>query len=349
MTVRRDDAGRLVERAARPTPRPATADAVAESVIHAEVDRQTDPEELDALRGPPAARDRRGARRGRGLAGDAQRGRSRSPPSSSATPAPLDPDERRRDARRSSRWLADHNFTFLGYREYDIVERRRRACSWSPVDGLGPRHPAPAVRTRQLAPLRRAAARGARERALEPYLLNLTKANSRATVHRPAYLDYVGRQALRRRRAGGRRAPLPRPLHDTAYHASPREIPILRRKVDAVLARAAFPHDSHNEKALHRDPRDPPARRAVPDPGRRAVRDRDRRSCTWASASALRLFVRRDTFGRFLSCLVFVPRDRFNTENRRRIEAILQRHLPGLDASTTRRASRSRCSCGCTT
>ena len=135
----------------------------------------------------------------------------------------------------------------------------------------------------------------------------------------------------------------------TAYHASPREIPILRRKVDAVLERAAFPHGQPQREGAARDPRELPARRAVPDL-RSTTCSRSRwGSCTWASASALRLFVRRDTFDRFLSCLVFVPRDRFNTENRRRIERDPAAGRPGPRASTTRRASPSRCWCGCTT
>ena len=53
------------------------------------------------------------------------------------------------------------------------------------------------------------------------------------------------------------------------------------------------------------------------------------------------LFVRRDTFGRFLSCLVFVPRDRFNTENRRRIEAILRRAFHASSSDYTTRVSES--------
>ena len=52
-----------------------------------------------------------------------------------------------------------------------------------------------------------------RELALEPHLLNLTKANSRSTVHRPAYLDYVGVKRFDSRGPRDRRAPLPRPLH----------------------------------------------------------------------------------------------------------------------------------------
>src|SRR6185436_13526420 len=77
-----------------------------------------------------------------------------------------------------------------------------------------------------------------RARALEPYLLNLTKANSRSTVHRSAFLDYVGVKRFDAQGGVvGERRFLGLYTH-TAYNASPREIPILRRKVDAVLERA---------------------------------------------------------------------------------------------------------------
>ena len=38
-----------------------------------------------------------------------------------------------------------------------------------------------------------------------------------------------------------------------------------------------------------------------------------------------RLFLRKDDYGRFMSCLVYLPRDRYNTAVRLRIEAILSR------------------------
>src|SRR5207248_3485932 len=172
------------------------------------------------------------------------------------------------------------------------------------------------------------------------YLMNLTKDNSRATVHRPSYLDY---NRVKRFDDSGRVVGEWRflGLYTTAaYHASPREIPILRRKVERVLSRAAFPHDSHNEKALieilESHPRDELLQVAVDElfeiaMGILYLGERHR----------LQLFVRRDSFGRFLSCLVFVPRDRFNTENRRRIEAILRRRLRAVSVDYTTRVSES--------
>ena len=79
----------------------------------------------------------------------------------------------------------------------------------------------------------------------------LTKANSRATVHRPSYLDYVG---VKRYGAGGEVIGERRflGLYTTAaYKSGPKTIPLLREKVERVLERAAFPPDSHDAKALN--------------------------------------------------------------------------------------------------
>ena len=55
----------------------------------------------------------------------------------------------------------------------------------------------------------------------------------------------------------------------------------------------------------------------------------------------MRLFVRRDAFGRFLSCLVYLPRERFNTENRKRVQDILQQAFGGTSVDYTTRVSES--------
>jgi glutamate dehydrogenase len=329
LIVRRDSEGRLAE--VLPPHPEQPGDATAESVIHAEVERQTDPAELESLRGHllrvigevnAAVEDwPKMRRRALDLVGELDE-----------SPPPLDAEEVG-EAKAFLAWLEDHHFTFLGYREYELVEREDGVRLTSVSDsGLGIlRQPGGTQTSRgfdKLPPRVRA-------HALEPYLLNLTKANSRATVHRPAYLDYVGVKRFDSSgRVVGERRFLGLYTH-TAYNASPTEIPILRRKVDAVLERAAFPHGSHNEKALveilETHPRDELFQTSVDElfeiaMGILYLGERQR----------LRLFVRRDAFGRFLSCLVFVPRDRFNTENRRRIERILKHafHASSIDYTT---------------
>jgi glutamate dehydrogenase len=337
MQIRRDAAGRLQEVLAPTTAEALDEDVVSESVIHAEVDRHTDPAQLEELRShllrvieeiSAAVEDWRPMRE-RVLEIAAELGDS--------PPPGLDPDEVS-EARAFLAWLEDHNFTFLGSREYELVteedELRLRAV---PGSGLGILRQAEGAATsrafNKLPP-------EVRRLALEPHLLNLTKANSRATVHRPAYLDYVGVKRFDEDgTVVGERRFLGLYTH-TAYQSRPEDIPILRRKVDAVLTRAAFPHGSHNEKALIEilaaHPRDELIQVSVDELFETAIG-----ILHLGERQRLRLFVRRDRFGRFYSCLVFVPRDRFNTDNRHRIEAILRDVTDAQSIDYTTRVSES--------
>lgn len=164
------------------------------------------------------------------------------------TPPPL-PREDVDEAHELLLWLADNRFTFLGYREYDLVSSESGdALRTVPRTGLG------ILRTKDesssesgsfatLAPEVRAKAR-------ERTLLVLTKANSRATVHRRAYLDYVG---IKRVDADGEvigeRRFLGLFTHE-AYTESITRVPVLQRKLADVLDRSGFPPNSHDGKDL---------------------------------------------------------------------------------------------------
>jgi len=314
--VRRDDDGELLEILPQPPSDSPEEGVLAESVIHAEVARQTDPAKLHELElhlgrvigEVRAAVEDWAAMRNQALdvAGEL---RSAPSPASSEDVA---------ETVAFLEWLEAHNFTFLGYREYDRN---------------GPQGPGLGI------------LRGPLERedagpSPAPRLLTLTKANSRATVHRPSYLDYVG---VKRFDADGNvigeRRFLGLYTH-TAYRASPIEIPILRRRVAAVLERAGFPHGSHNEKALleilDTYPRDELFQISTDE-----LFDVAMGILHLGERQRLRLFARRDPFGRFFSMLVFVPRDRFNTENRRRIEAILRNASSAGSIDYTTRVSES--------
>ena len=329
--VRRDDEGRLLE----VLPRDADAEeAIPESVIHAEVARHTYPAELHELEGDlrrvlgevRAAVEDWPAMRQHALELAAELGESARTGDEIA------------ETREFLTWLEDHNFTFLGYGEYDLTGGRgdsmrleRHAGS-----GLGILRTRDDDGGRSLASLPAAA----RERLLEPDPLNLTKASERATVHRPAYLDYVGVKRFDDEgRVVGERRLLGLYTH-RAYQARPGNVPILRRKVAAVLDRAGFPAGSHNEKALievlETYPRDELFQISVDELFEIAIG-----ILHLGERQRLRLFVRRDPFGRFLSCLVFVPRDRFNTENRRRIEGIIRGATGAQTVDYTTRVSES--------
>jgi glutamate dehydrogenase len=182
IAVRRDASGHLTEILPHTTESP--EGAIRESVIHVEVDRQTVSDDLETLRGHVlrvlgevrAAVEDWKAMRAQAL--DIAASLDANPP------AGVDPQEVG-EAKAFFEWLEAHNFTFLGYREYEVVDAAGD-IRLAAVDGTG------------LGILRGSGASSdgferlpppVRALALEPYLLNLTKANSRATVHRPSYLD----------------------------------------------------------------------------------------------------------------------------------------------------------------
>ncbi|HET7172770.1 MAG TPA: NAD-glutamate dehydrogenase [Nocardioidaceae bacterium] len=252
-----------------------------------------------------------------------------------SAPPPL-PEAEIQRAAELLEWLADDHFTFLGYREYRLEsvgdDDFLRAV---PGSGLG------ILRSDQdmsssvgkLPPAVRA-------RAREPKLLVITKANSRATVHRPAYLDYVGFKTFDA--AGdvvGERRFLGL-FSSAAYTESVTRIPLLRDRVAEVLNRSGFSELSHSGKTLmdilENYPRDELFQPSVEElaPIAEAVLHlRERRQ--------LRLFSRREVYGRYLSCLVYLPRDRYTTTVREKIEEILRTTLGAATVDYTARVSES--------
>ena len=252
------------------------------------------------------------------------------------------------------RWLVDHHFTFLGYREYALVGRDESASIPSdgasedadddyadatiepvPGSGLGILRSDTAVR-RQLSDM----PPRTRDKALEQSLLIITKANSRSTVHRPVYLDYIGvKQFDSAGRVIGERRFLGL-FSSAAYLDSVRKLPVVRRKVAAVMHRAGFSPRSHSGKdllsILETYPRD-----------ELFQIDTDELYETVTGVLALqrrrqlRLFLRRDDYGRFWSCLVYLPRDRWNTKVRLAMQEILLEALQGTAVDYTTRVTES--------
>ncbi len=213
-------------------------------------------------------------------------------------------------------WMEHRHFTFLGYREY----RLRGAAGNESLEAVeetglgilrrGHKHQ---ESTHRILPSDIRRQSRSRELAL------VTKANFQSTVHRAGYLDYIGvkhfgpkGQLIGERRFLGL-------WTSAAYNTNPREIPLVRHKVAQLVQHFALTPDSHDGKALQHIlesfPRDELFQASVPEllrvvTGIFGLQEQPR----------VRLLLRRDPFRRFYSCLVFVPREKYNTVVRQRIE-----------------------------
>ncbi|MBV9792395.1 MAG: NAD-glutamate dehydrogenase [Actinobacteria bacterium] len=222
------------------------------------------------------------------------------------------------------RWLADGHFIFLGYREYDLVPgddgMNLRAVAGTGLGFL--RHDREGSDSFASLPA------DVRAKAAEPDRLVLAKGNSRSTVYRNKYLDYV---AVKKVGANGQVTGEWRFLGlytHSAYTESVARIPVLRRQLTDVLAAAAVTPDSHDGhdliEILEDYPREELFQISTPqltEIATAVLRLRERKQT--------RLFLRRDVYGRYMSCLVFLPRDRYTTAVRLRVQEILRSALDG--------------------
>jgi glutamate dehydrogenase len=230
------------------------------------------------------------------------------------------------EAREFLCWVANDHFTFLGYREYRVVQSGSDDVLQAvEATGLGVLRGG----ERSLAPrsLKTLVARELPQSgALDAVIL--TKTNARATVHRPGHMDYIG--VLEFDAKG-----VPVVEHrflglyaSGAYTRRPWDIPLVRQKYEAVMQRSGLRRDSHSGKALRNIletlPRDELFQASEDELFAMATG-----ILQLQGRSRSRLFVRGDKYGRFFSCLVFVPRDRITTDVRERIESLLKRAFRG--------------------
>ncbi|PWS56271.1 NAD-glutamate dehydrogenase [Pseudoalteromonas sp. meg-B1] len=216
-------------------------------------------------------------------------------------------------------WLVKDNFTLMGYRQYEL----------SPVQGdyqlkgkmdtsLGLMKNSDAEHTRLLSELPEVA----RQEARSSNLLILTKTNSLSRVHRPAYIDYVG---VKRFDDKGNVIGEDRFIglfSSNFYNNSAADVPVLKSKINRIMDMCDFAKGTHAYKAvlniLETYPRDELVQareNELLEVAMGVLQIQERDMC--------RLFVRKDAYGRFLSCMVYVPRERYNTALRRETQAIL--------------------------
>lgn len=300
------------------------ADGVRESFIHVEVDRIPEAARLDALAADVSRvlDDVRSAVNG----WRPMRQRMLDILDELQKQAPPLATEELAEGQDFLRWLCDNHFTFLGYRRHGLANvDGQDQLTVVPDSSLGILH--------DVASLDAVAAFAAlpaevRAQVRRPELLVVTKSTARSTVHRPGYLDYV---AVKRFGADGQVSGEDRFLGlftSTAYSANPADIPLLRRKVADVVARANLPSGGHAGKALinilETYPRDELFQTSGDD-----LLQTSLGILHLGERQRFRLFVRRDPFQRFMSCLIYAPREHYTTELRQKWQAILLQAFNG--------------------
>ncbi len=229
------------------------------------------------------------------------------------------------EGRQFLSWLLDENFTFLGARDYTFAlgDNGQLANEEPIVDegsGLG---------------ILRDMARNVLSRAAEPTVLTpairafinepspiiVAKASFISHVHRRSHADYIG---VKRYDARGEVIGETRFVGlftSEGYTRTADEVPLIRRKISKVKAASASGSRfsmKQLDSVLMNYPRDELFQISEQDLAR-------------ISAGVLRLylrprtrlFIRRDRFDRYVSALLFVPRDSYNSDLRNRAHKII--------------------------
>ena len=237
-------------------------------------------------------------------------------------------EELRAESKELLQWMADDHFSFLGYREYELKPRGKKLYL-QVVKGSGLGLLSRDDRGGRTIEMTKEMQRHTRSKDW----LIITKANSRATVHRRSYLDYIGVKKYDEKGNAIGEMRFIGLFTSIAYSENPRNIPLLRWKVRRVLERSGLDPSGHRGKALSHIldsfPRDELFQSSIQDLVRTTngvlnIQDRHK----------VRFFVRRDTFRRFFSCIVYVPREKYTTSVRRRIERILLEAFGGTSVDT---------------
>ena len=228
-------------------------------------------------------------------------------------------------------YLYDNNFTLLGYREYAFIDGkngvRSRTIKGSSLgllhDDVSPAYIMESVEAlpRNLQELRR---------SLPP--VSISKTNRLSTVHRRVPMDCV---AIKTYDADGKVAGEKLFLGlftSVTYSRSVSDVPYLRVKVEEAMQQSGYIEGTHDAKALRhileKYPRDELFQIETDELlkiCRNIIRLQERQR--------IALFLRVDPFGRYISCLVYVPRDRFGTKLRQDIQAILEEETSGTCAN----------------
>lgn len=255
----------------------------------------------------------------------------------SARPAPVSKDDLAESIEFIS-WLLDNHFTFLGYEKYKIrAGKSGKILELQTKSSLGVSKLKSDLKTKiNLNSL----PKGTANLILKKQVCNFAKSSNLSKVHRPAYYDYVllkefdgkGNVVTEHRFLG---------LYTSSvYFQASMDIPIVRRKVSAVLERSGFAPNGHSIKDLLQVinvfPRDELFQITESQLYETALE-----ITQIQDTQTSKLFIRKDSYGKFYSCLVYLPRDVFNTRVREQIQYFLETELAAKETEFTTYMSES--------
>ncbi|NMI00460.1 NAD-glutamate dehydrogenase domain-containing protein, partial [Pseudonocardia acidicola] len=239
------------------------------------------------------------------------------------------------DAAHLLEWLAAGHFTFLGYRRYELDRTGGGQSQLRGVlaSGLG------VLRRDDLTSAPFAPAAGPDGAARQP--LVLTRASTPNRVFRPVHPSQLGVRIVD---TGGRVTGEHRflgVLTVAALHESVLDIPAVERRVRAAVHRAGFPLESYAGQQMLEIIAEYP-REELFWADEQSLHDTATGVLTLTEPRRLRLFLRREPYRRFFSCLVYLPRDRYSTRARLAMQKVLLRELNGWRIDHTVRVGESR-------
>lgn len=323
LTVKRDKAGKLVEVVKAETGEIKSISTESFVSIHVDPMRQ---ETMDELYGDLEK-----------LLGRVQvvvqdwllmRNRLTSVATSLSTNSPKVPVEKLSESIQFLRWANDNQFTFLGMREYELKGKGRRS-ELKPVKdtGLG------LLRDNSIEVLRKGKelthmTPEVRKFFFSPAPIIITKANIKSDIHRRAYMDYIGIKLYDDKGNIKGELRIVGLFTSSAYASKVANIPLLRQKLDYVLDNSGSSRDSHSGKALtnivETFPRD------------ELFQISNEMLASYASeietldhSPRVKVLKRVDEFDRFVSVMVFLPRDQFSTDIRKSVGEYLAEVLNG--------------------
>ncbi len=231
-------------------------------------------------------------------------------------------------------WIEDHHFTFLGIRDYEMTSDGDTSLKPVPHTALG------ILSEQEEASELTSMTPEAKKLLLSSQILIVSKTNTISTVHRPVYTDYIG---IKRFDQNGKVIGERRIIGlytSAAYNTSPRQIPFLRRKVALIMEQSRLNSRAHTGKILlnilETLPRDDLFQAPADEllhiaMGIYHMQERRR----------IRLFARKDVYGRFVSCLVYMPKDRYDTALGKAMQDVIQQSFHAQKISFSTRFSDS--------